>query len=91
MTDQTKPPQAICRSCGAAIVWAITERCKRIPLDAEPNAVKGNMVIERETIIVNGHAQEQWRARQVAPLLDAAQTRYMPHHATCPQGREWRR
>lgn len=91
MTDQPKPPVASCRSCGASIVWAITERGKRIPLDAEPNAVKGNMVLEVETLIVNGHPQERWRARQVAPLLDAAQVRYMPHHATCPQGNQWRR
>ena len=91
MTDQPKPPIARCRSCGASIIWAITQRGVRIPLDAEPNPIKGNTMIDPETIIVNGHAEEQWRARQVAPLLDGAQTRYMPHHATCPQGRSWRR
>lgn len=32
-----KKPIATCRSCGAAIVWAVTARGVRIPLDAEPN------------------------------------------------------
>ncbi len=27
---------ATCRSCGAAIVWAVTENGKRMPLDAKP-------------------------------------------------------
>lgn len=34
---------AICRSCGASIIWAITKNGKRIPLDAKPEV---RMVLE---------------------------------------------
>lgn len=29
---------SVCKSCGAALRWAITEKGKRIPLDAKPTA-----------------------------------------------------
>jgi hypothetical protein len=84
------PKTVKCRSCGAAIIWAITARGVRMPLDAEPNPVKGNQVIELDAPEgIDG--PQTWRTRQADTLLDANQTRYMPHHATCPQGRGWRR
>lgn len=86
----TKPKVAICRSCRAHIIWAVTARGVRIPLDAEPNPVKGNMVIELDAPEgIDG--PQTWRARTADLLLDSKQDRYMPHHATCPQGRAWRR
>lgn len=89
------PPVVKCRSCGAPIIWAITERGKRIPLDAEPNNAKGNMILVPwgKSSLQTGGAPEvtSWEARVVAPLLDANQTRYMPHHATCPDAKRWRR
>lgn len=79
-----------CRSCGAAVLWAITEKGKRIPLDAEPN-MKGNTMIEAETVEENGHMTERFVARIVSPLFDGSKPRYMPHHATCPDAKKWRR
>lgn len=32
---------ANCRSCGAEIIWRITEKGKRIPLDAQPIKTPG--------------------------------------------------
>jgi hypothetical protein len=79
------PQLARCRSCHAPIYWALTERGKRIPLDAVANP-KGNMLLEpaNETRTV-------WRTRAFSPLFDGLQRLYMPHHATCPQGKEWKR
>lgn len=84
------PKVVKCRSCGAPIIWAITRRGVRIPLDAVPDLVKGNQVIELDAPEgIDG--PQTWRARAADTLLDAAQDRYMPHHATCPQGKQWRK
>lgn len=79
-----------CRSCGAPILWAITNRGKRIPLDAEPT-FRGNMVVEAKSVEQNGHMVEQLHANVVSPLFDSKQNRYMPHHASCPDAKRWRR
>jgi hypothetical protein len=68
-----------CRSCGAPIVWARTVRGKMIPLNSAPDPA-GNMVLV-------GPGQAEQVTGERLPLED----RYMPHHATCPQGRDWRR
>lgn len=68
-----------CRSCGAEIVWKYTENRKRIPLDAEPNP-NGNVYFRHGKAVVLGAGE-----------FPVGTTRYMPHHATCPQGKEWKR
>ena len=37
MTEQTTPRTARCRGCHQPIIWALTEKGKRMPLDAEPS------------------------------------------------------
>ena len=71
-----------CRSCGAPILWATTEKGKAIPLDAEP-ADNGNVEFTGNLDIV-----------RVLGGVDAgvvSTPRYTPHHATCPEGAQWRR
>jgi hypothetical protein len=72
----------VCRSCGASIVWQVTARGKRMPLDAVPRP-DGNVVVDT----IGG--------RPVARLVTSGEVivgdRYMPHHATCPQSAEWKR
>ncbi len=88
--DTIKPKVVKCRSCGAAIIWAITARGVRMPLDAMPDPAKGNQIIELDAPEgIDG--PQTWRCRAASMLLDAGQDRYMPHHATCPDGRRWRR
>lgn len=70
-----------CRSCDAPIRWARTEAGGvPIPLDAEPNP-EGNAV-----------ELEDGRIRIIAgPLeVEPRTVLWMPHHATCPHGREWK-
>ena len=76
-----------CRSCGAEIRWARTEKGKRIPLDDEPT-VKGNVTIARQGDHVIASVlgpMEAEIARQEGRTL------YLPHHASCPQGDAWKR
>jgi hypothetical protein len=73
-----------CRSCGAEIVWAITERGKRMPLDAEPS--------EAGTFVVRSRVEGE---RVVLHALYAPEAgaglHHTSHFATCPQAGEWRR
>lgn len=74
-----------CRSCGATIRWAVTEKGKRIPLDADPSP-RGNMRLGPDGTAINiGSGTE--------PSLFSEQgvDLFMPHHATCPSAGEWRR
>ena len=72
---------AICRSCGAPIVWAKTSRGLSMPLDAAP-VVDGNVAIRDGVAVV------------VDPggLFDErpGEVRYVAHFATCPQAAQHR-
>lgn len=76
-----------CKVCPAEIVYALTDKGKPIPLDAEPNDA-GNVLVTYEG------------GRRRAKVLSPATARdyhgdrrqlYMPHHATCPnwQAKKW--
>lgn len=83
---------AKCRSCGAPIEWAITEADKRMPLNIGMD--ENGPVVEKaaQSEIQDGHETRVLRVRAFMPLLDGGQAlRRMPHHATCPQGKEWKR
>lgn len=71
-----------CRSCGAPILWAITTAGKPMPVDAVPDPA-GNVSVEREAgrLVARVHTE---------PSL-FGEPRHMPHHATCPQGTEWKK
>ena len=76
-----------CRSCGAEIIWARTERGKRMPMDAAPvsNHAQSGVFVLREMENPDG------------PLVIAAwglentEPHYISHFATCPQNDSWRR
>lgn len=72
-----------CKSCGAPIQWVRSGASGGpMPLDVAPNP-KGNVVL-------TGHkAAGGPVARVVSEGEEPGRVRYMPHHATCPQGREW--
>lgn len=76
-----------CRSCQAEIRWATTRAGKAIPLDVPPTA-EGNVVLEREgardvAVTLGGFELELARSE--------GRETWMPHHATCPQAKDWRR
>lgn len=61
---------AVCSSCGAPIRWALSEKSKRIPLDAAP-VEDGNIILE------DGIARYITLTDAVPFLL------YKSHFATC--------
>ena len=71
---------ATCQSCAAPIVWAMTDRGRRMPVDVEP-VDDGNLVLvwrgDVLTVAVVGHEDRRPRHRA--------------HFATCPDAASWRR
>lgn len=69
-----------CGSCGAAIVWAKTQRGERMPVDAEPSD-NGNVLVtgqppnRRAGVLTRGQAEG---ARAVGQQL------HLSHFVTCP-------
>lgn len=75
---------AECRSCGAPIVWATSERSgKPMPLNATPLKV---ITGRGEFVIIKGVARK-------ATPDDArlARDHYTSHHSNCPQADQWRK
>lgn len=64
-----------CRSCAADILWAITDKGKRMPLDPDP-VDDGNQYVYRD---VDGVRRASAREPMRIPY-----TRHVSHFATCP-------
>lgn len=72
-----------CRTCPGQIIWAVTERGKDMPVDAEPSP-EGTVLLEQEG------------ARLVARVLPAHRAfgrkdLRKSHFASCPDAAKWRR
>lgn len=64
-----------CRSCGAAIVWAVTGDGKRVPLNVD--------AMERRLAQVD-------ELEDGTPVVRSVRT-WVTHFATCPHADTWRR
>jgi hypothetical protein len=72
-----------CRSCGASILWALTERHKRIPIDEKP-VPDGNIIL-----LDQGNFRPMLALYNSDPPPDV--DRYKSHFATCKQAEQWRK
>lgn len=73
-----------CRSCGRPIIWTITSKGKRMPVDAEPSP-DGNVALDEGP---DGAV----RASVTGPAPGLIpEPRYTSHFATCPEAARWRR
>ncbi|KXK63379.1 hypothetical protein AWW66_03435 [Micromonospora rosaria] len=72
-----------CRSCPTQIIWAVTERGRDMPVDAEP-AANGNVALSTND-------KGQVVARIVKPhLAFGRKDLRLPHFVRCPQADRWR-
>jgi len=71
-----------CRSCGALIVWAVTDSGKKMPVDSEPHP-EGNL-----TVWAQG---DTWRVKVIQTTTRWDAPRFRPHFATCPDAQSWRK
>jgi hypothetical protein len=73
-----------CRSCGRAVIWAVTRHRRLMPVDAEP--------VENGTITL---LPGPYRREPVAVIVQGPglipQGLRTSHFATCPDADEWRR
>jgi hypothetical protein len=75
-----------CRSCGAPVLWAVTDGGRRMPVDRDP-APAGNLVI------ADRHPDGTPHMTVVDPeqLLLGDPPRYLSHFVTCPHANEHRK
>lgn len=73
---------AECSSCGAHIIWALTEKGKRMPVDAVPTR-NGNIVLEDDGRSVKAVVRDA--------MLPGVQALYISHFATCPNAARHRK
>lgn len=86
------PGGSACRSCRAPVLWAVTVQGNRMPLDAVPTS-DGNVTLTGRHVATDRGAAPECRVESpgALPLFDDGVDRFMPHHATCPHGEDWRR
>lgn len=63
-----------------AIVWAVTEKGKRIPLDRDP----------KQMVVMVPNMKQDRNPAEDPPRVASVQAVYMPHHATCPDAGRFR-
>jgi hypothetical protein len=75
-----------CRSCGAEIIWTVTHKGKRMPVDAVPRS-DGNIVLRQdgEKVIA------EYPGKEHPSLFEEDRARFVSHFATCPQSTDWRK
>jgi hypothetical protein len=78
---------AECRSCGAPIIWALTEQLKRIPMNPDPVVPPGLFVLDE--VVGSGKPPTAISlARATGP---SGPRLYESHFATCPDAAKHRR
>lgn len=73
-----------CRSCQAPIIWAITERARHIPIDADPAADGGTI-----QLVYRGPSQEPLANILKVNKLGVQNLR-VAHFASCPNADRYR-
>lgn len=79
---------AKCKSCGADIIWIKTVTGKSMPCNAEAVICWKKPKGKATVITPNG---ETYRADLEGDLDKATGIGYIPHWATCPQAKNFRR
>lgn len=84
----------VCRSCGAPIQWAVTEKGKSMPVDLQPSE-DGNILLQhREGKVPIALYLNEKEKQQLIDALDQRQQRhrlFLSHFVTCKQAASWRK
>ena len=80
-----------CRSCGAPVIWTVTEKTgKTMPVDAQP-VENGNIRLEERGQTTNQGTTAPTAIYDITDPLFGDGARYVSHFSTCPESKEWRR
>ncbi len=79
-----------CRSCGAPIVWTITEAASEsMPVDADPSPSGTVRLLEVDNVVIPVARVCPDSTRDLFDPSDDG-SRHVSHFATCPNADEWR-
>ena len=68
---------AKCKACQAEMIWAETDKGRRIPLDATPE----------KRFLLGDEVEGSWGDTRIATMVDV----YTSHFATCPNANQFRK
>lgn len=77
-----------CRSCGAPIIWAVTDAGKAMPVDPIHDPGNGNIALHRAAGEIRAAVVP---ARKAAAMRAAGHPMYIAHFGSCPHADRWRR
>lgn len=87
----SKTGPARCRACGLEIVWAITDRGKRMPVDRTPALPGvGNLVLFFDVDLFGHPIDDVQRVTAATPETKGGTT-WVSHFATCPEAARFRK
>lgn len=82
-----------CKGCGAPILWVKTKTGADLCLDVEPT-IQGNTILKHgpglEDLVAHVETKVERAARLTCPI-EAGRTAFVPHWATCPKARDFKR
>jgi hypothetical protein len=78
------PGTVACPDCAAPILWLTTGTGARMPVDANPDPVRGNVIVDRQYAGVLGHTK-------AAAARVAGRPLHTHHRVTCPHAAKWAR
>jgi hypothetical protein len=75
-----------CRSCGAPIIWTVTEKGNRMPIDAEPSS---DGRFRKERVLPNGDKLVHFV--KDSELVENTARLYASHFQSCPDSKDWKK
>jgi hypothetical protein len=74
-----------CKSCGANIIFGLTDRGRRMPVDIKPHPDGNILLVKAEGLMVKAVViKEEGRAKYAGGL-------HLSHFTSCKQAKQWRK
>lgn len=75
-------PVSTCRRCGAMIIWCVTSKGKKMPVDVTPSQNGEFFLFRKGPSIAAIHVAS--RDGRVGKAVSSGQKRHTSHFSTCP-------